>query len=150
MAIASVIAFRFASRAGAVAPRERRFQFEYKATVKEIPTGAKKVDLWIPVPHDTPFQKITDLEIESPYPYKIHTAEYGNKVLHISLNNPQQSSFTVTMRFNAARKEHIQERLQQASYSPCKEERDPTWRDGSSRIGSCRSTGRSSSGRRKW
>jgi transglutaminase-like putative cysteine protease len=109
----------------ASAALERNFQFEYKATVKDIPTGAKTVDLWIPVPHDSPFQKITDLKIESPYPYRTSTAQYGNRVLHISLSNPQQSSFTVTMRFNALRKEHVQERLQQASYSGAKEERDP-------------------------
>ena len=105
--------------------RERRFHFEYNATVKEIPAGAKKVDLWIPVPHDTPFQKITDFEIESALPYQIHTAEYGNKILHITLNDPQQSSFDVTMRFNTTRKEHVQERLQQANYSAAKEDRDP-------------------------
>lgn len=112
-------------QATASAARERNFQFEYKATVKDIPAGAKTVDLWIPVPHDGPFQKITDLKIESPYPYHTSTAQYGNRVLHISLKSPQQSSFTVTMRFNAMRKEHIQERLQQAAYSGAKEDRDP-------------------------
>ena len=111
--------------AGASTARERNFQFEYKATVKDIPSGAKKVDLWIPVPHDSPFQKITELKIESPQPYRISTAQYGNRVMHISLNNPAQSSLTVTMRFNAMRREHIQERLQQASYPGAKEDRDP-------------------------
>ncbi|MGA9773833.1 MAG: transglutaminase domain-containing protein [Blastocatellia bacterium] len=106
------------------APRERKFEFEYKATVKDIPAGAKKVNLWIPIPHDSPFQNIADMQIDSPYPYKIHTSEYGNKILHISLDSPQQSSFIVTLRFAAVRKEHIQERLQQARYSPAKDERD--------------------------
>ena len=110
---------------GAVAPHERKFEFEYKATVKDIPAGAKKLNLWIPIPHDSPFQKIADMQIDSPYPYKIHTSDYGNRILHISLDNPQQSNFTVTMRFDAARKEHIQERLQQAKYAPAKEEHDP-------------------------
>ena len=109
---------------GAAAPHERKFEFEYKATVKDIPAGAKKLDLWIPIPHDSPFQKIADMQIDSPYPYKIHTSEYGNRILHISLDNPRQSSFTVGVRFDAARKEHIQERLQQAKYAPAKEERD--------------------------
>jgi transglutaminase-like putative cysteine protease len=68
------------------------------------------------------------MQIDSPYPYRIHTAEYGNKILHISLNNPAQSSFTITMRFNTIRKEHVQERLQQANYSGAKEERDPNMR----------------------
>src|ERR1043165_1388887 len=105
-------------RVGANAPRERKFEFEYKALVKEIPTGAKRVDLWIPVPHDTSFQRITEMKIDSPHRYKIHTTQYGNRVMHIGLNNPQQSSFAVTMRFNAIRKEHVQERLQQGIYPP--------------------------------
>jgi transglutaminase-like putative cysteine protease len=74
------------------------------------------------VPHDNDFQQIKGLRIDSPYPYRIQTAQYGNKVLHISLNKPQRASFTVTMRFTAARKEHIQERLQQTSYSADKGE----------------------------
>ncbi|HXU36040.1 MAG TPA: hypothetical protein VN937_06720 [Blastocatellia bacterium] len=41
----------------AATPRERSFQVEYVATIKDIPTGAKTVDLWIPVPHEGPFQK---------------------------------------------------------------------------------------------
>src|ERR1044071_9000864 len=102
-------------RVGADAPRERKFEFEYKALVKDIPTGAKKVDLWIPVPHDSPFQKITEMKIDSPHEYKIHTSQYGNKAMHISLNNPQESCFAVTMHFNATRKEHVQERLKQAT-----------------------------------
>src|SRR5215212_7861789 len=83
--------------------RERKFEFEYKATVKDIPAGAKKVELWIPVPHDSPFQTITDLQIDSPYPYKMYTGQYGNRILQINLNNSQQASFTVAMRFNAVR-----------------------------------------------
>ena len=112
-------------RVEANAPRERKFEFEYKALVKEIPVGAKKVDLWIPVPHDSPFQKITDMKIEAPHQYKIHTAQYGNKVMHISLNNPEESSLAVTMHFVAIRKEHLQERLQQTNLAPVTEARDP-------------------------
>jgi transglutaminase-like putative cysteine protease len=107
------------------APKERQFEFEYKATVKEIPKGARKLDLWIPVPHDTPFQKITGLSIDSPHPYRLHTAQYGNRVLHLSLNNPPPAPLTVTMRFNAVRKEHIQGMLRQAAHAPARVERDP-------------------------
>jgi transglutaminase-like putative cysteine protease len=112
------------SQVSASSARERNFEFEYKATIKDIPTGARNVQLWIPVPHDSPFQKITDLHIESPYPYHTATAQYGNRVLYIRLNNPKESSFTVTMRFNATRREHIQERLRQAAYASAKEDRD--------------------------
>jgi transglutaminase-like putative cysteine protease len=102
-------------RAAVVAPRERSFEFEYKATVKDIPAGAKTVEVWLPVPHDDPFQKITGLQVESPHPYRIRTAQHGNRVLHVSLKNPPPSGFTITMRFNAVRLEHRQERLQQAA-----------------------------------
>jgi transglutaminase-like putative cysteine protease len=112
-------------KAGAETPRERKFEFDYTATVKDIPAGSRRVDLWIPVPHDGPFQKISDLQIESTYPYQFHEAQYGNKVLHIALKNPQQTTLSVEMRFNTLRKEHIQERLQVAGYSAAKEERDP-------------------------
>jgi hypothetical protein len=111
--------------ASSPAPRERRFEFEYKATVKGVPAGAKKVELWLPMPHDSPFQKITDVRIESPYPYQIHKAQYGNRVLHIGVSDPQQPSFTVTLRFNVLRREHVLAALQQVGYTPAKERRDP-------------------------
>src|SRR5215210_7238448 len=82
--------------------RVRQFQFEYKATVKDIPAGAKRLDLWIPVPHDSPFQQITGLQIDSPFPYEIKTAQHGNRVLHLSVENPPQQGFIVTVLFDAA------------------------------------------------
>jgi transglutaminase-like putative cysteine protease len=105
--------------------RVRQFQFEYKATVKEIPAGARRLDLWIPVPHDGPFQQITNLQIDSPFPYKIKKARYGNRVLHLGVESPPPQGFTVTLRFDASRKEHVQERLRQANFAPAREERDP-------------------------
>ena len=64
------------------------------------------------------------MKIDAPHEYKIHTAQYGNKVMHISLNNPQESSLAITMHFVAIRKEHLQERLQQTNPGPITEERD--------------------------
>ena len=83
--------------------------------MKQIPPGAKRVDLSITVPHDDPHQTITGLKSESPSPYKIRSADFGNKVLHLTVENPQQPGFTVSMFFEVARREHVQERLQQAS-----------------------------------
>src|SRR2546421_4179310 len=91
--------------ADASAPRERHFEFEYKATVKDVPAGAKKAELWLPIPHDSPFQTITDLRIEAPYPYQIHKTQYGNRVLHIGVSDPPQPTFTVTLPLDALRLE---------------------------------------------
>jgi hypothetical protein len=79
-----LVSYLASGRRVSVTPRERAFQLEYKTTVKDIPTNAKTVDLWIPIPHDNAFQRISDLQIESQYPYQTHTAEYGNKVLHLT------------------------------------------------------------------
>lgn len=112
-----ILLFTASTRAGAVTPRERKFEFEYTATVNDLPAGARRVQLWIPIPHDDPYQKITAMQIDSPYPYRIHTAQYGNKILHIDLQESQPANFTVTLRFNAVRREHVQQRLQQATYT---------------------------------
>lgn len=94
-----------------VQPRTRSFSFEYSATVKDIPAGARHVDLWMPVAQDDPYQKITDLRVDSRYRYRVADGELGNKMLHIGVENPTSSTFTVTMRFNAVREEHVQARL---------------------------------------
>src|SRR5271169_5940582 len=92
-------------------PRMRSFHFEYKAIVKDIPAGVKQVDLWVPVPHDDAYQQIKNLRIESPYAYKIATASHANTMLHVSIGEPKENTFTITLSFDARRAEHIQARL---------------------------------------
>ncbi|WP_245328299.1 transglutaminase-like domain-containing protein [Hymenobacter aquaticus] len=84
----------------------RTFAFEYTATVKDLPAQAKAADLWIPVPHSDKSQDIKDLKISSPYPYELLDAAHGNKVLHLRVLNPAPAPFSVTMQFNATRREH--------------------------------------------
>ncbi|WP_245318945.1 transglutaminase-like domain-containing protein [Hymenobacter elongatus] len=88
------------------AVRARTFAFEYTATVKDLPAQAKAADLWIPVPHADKSQDINNLVITSPYPYELLDAAHGNKVLHLRVLNPQPTSFSVTMKFDATRREH--------------------------------------------
>jgi len=100
--------------ADAQTPRERSFAFEYVAAVKDIPASAKELELWLPVPHNDPYQVISDFRIESSQPYRLHSAQYGNKMLCIRVKDPQPAGFTVTLRFNAARREHINPLLGQS------------------------------------
>jgi len=88
--------------------RERDFTFEYKATIKDIPAGAQKVELWIPIPHDDPYQRIADLHVDTPYPYTISTGDQGNAILHLQIDHPKGGSIPVTVTFQAARRERIQ------------------------------------------
>jgi transglutaminase-like putative cysteine protease len=100
-----------ASAAAEMQPRTRTFHFEYKSTVTEISPGAKHVELWMPEPHDDAYQQITNLRIDCPYPFKMATGTHGNTMLHISVNDPKQSAFSVTLSFDVTREEHIQSRL---------------------------------------
>ena len=87
---------------------ERDFTFQYQATVKDLPAGTEKVELWIPVPHDDASQRISNLDVQTPYPYKIAAGDQGNKILHLEISRPRESSIPVTVSFHAVRKERIQ------------------------------------------
>ncbi len=57
--------------------KSRTFDFVYKASVDEVPTGAKEVNLWVPVPETTLDQKVGDLVIECDAPYSVARIEHG-------------------------------------------------------------------------
>lgn len=59
-------------------PATRSFTIQYKAAVSDVPLAAKRWELWLPVPHNDPFQTITDLAIDSPYPYTEAADSAGN------------------------------------------------------------------------
>lgn len=92
-------------------PRTRNFSFEYKAAVKDVPPGAKEVDLWVPVPHDDPYQRIINLHVDSQLPYEIVKGSQGNEILHARIPAAQVSESAITLRFDATREEHVQARL---------------------------------------
>jgi transglutaminase-like putative cysteine protease len=94
--------------ASVATPRERTLEFEYAVAVKDIPDKAGVVDLWVPVPHDDPYQRIGALKFDAPAPFKIATDADGNQILHLRMARPAGGTASFAMRFTAARKEHIQ------------------------------------------
>jgi transglutaminase-like putative cysteine protease len=87
---------------------QRDFTFEYKATVKDIPAGTGKLELWIPVPHDDPYQRILYSHVDTPSPYRISTGDQGNQMLHLEIIQPKETSVPVTLTLHAVRLERIQ------------------------------------------
>jgi transglutaminase-like putative cysteine protease len=87
---------------------QRDFTFEYNATVKDIPAGTQKLELWIPIPHDDPYQRILDIHVETPYPHQILAGDQGNRMLHLAIEQPKEPSVPVTLTFHAVRLERIQ------------------------------------------
>jgi transglutaminase-like putative cysteine protease len=88
--------------------KQRTFEITYRAVVKDIPPGAKQVEVWMPVPQSDAHQKISHLKINAPAPYKItREKEYGNQSLYLIVKEPKESTLTVEMTFRATRKEHV-------------------------------------------
>src|SRR5882762_5605459 len=56
----------------------RNFEFTYLTKIPVSPQGAKTLRIWIPLPQSDPYQAISGLKIESPFPYAKHRdPEYG-------------------------------------------------------------------------
>ena len=87
---------------------QRDFTFEYKATVKDIPAGTEKLELWIPVPHDDRYQRILYAHVDTPIPHRILTGDQGNQMLHLEILQPKETSVPVTLTLHAVRLERIQ------------------------------------------
>ncbi|HEU4395664.1 MAG TPA: hypothetical protein VFS92_08870, partial [Planctomycetota bacterium] len=55
------------------AGESRTFTITYKAIVKDVPADAKRLRIWVPVPQDTPLQKIEGLSFQGPVEPKVTT-----------------------------------------------------------------------------
>ncbi len=87
----------------------RTFDLVYEAEVQHIPSGAARVDVWIPLPQDDPYQEIITQRVDSPYDCTVHTdPEYGNKILHLSLADADVRTIPITLSFRVRRREHVQ------------------------------------------
>ena len=98
----------FVSAAGCSDPKasSRSFHFDYVASISEVAEGAKKVDIWIPVPQDDETQKITNLEIKAPWAHQLTTEKvYGNRMVYVSMEAPFPEKAEVRVSFDAERRE---------------------------------------------
>ncbi len=87
------------------------FEITIKAVVKNIPKGARHLDLWMPYPQNKKAQTITNVSIKSPYPIEVnHDSEYGNAIMHLGVNNPVKD-FEVEMKISAVREESLSVRF---------------------------------------
>jgi hypothetical protein len=92
-------------------PRAPTFQMEYRATVKDTPADAKRLDLWVPLPRDDPYQQSTGLRIDAGQSFQITASLDGNRMVHLAIASPHENVLTLKTGFNATREEHGQSRL---------------------------------------
>jgi len=98
------------SPSGAKTPKVRSFSFAYEVSVKPPPEGSKRLELWLPVPQDDAYQKITAMHVEAPQGYGIESGSQGNRMLHVSLK-PGEAPVKIELRFDAERRERLQNDL---------------------------------------
>ncbi|MCZ7646204.1 MAG: transglutaminase-like domain-containing protein [Planctomycetota bacterium] len=85
--------------------RARSFTFTYQAFVKEVPAGAKKLKLWIPVPRSDAHQTIGNVKI-APEARRIELEEEsGNRMAYWEFKDEDLKPVTVTMTFDCERRE---------------------------------------------
>ena len=64
----------------------RNFEFTYVTKIPPLPADAKSSRIWIPLPQSDAYQAISDLKIESPFPYATHRdSEYGNEYVYLEV-----------------------------------------------------------------
>ncbi len=107
-------------------PAARRFRFTYNFSVKDIPAGAKRLRVWVPVPQSDQHQSVRILTVKAPV--KTHMTqehEYGNRMMYAEIENPTVGKLDFTLEYQVTRREysrgdysHLKQADQQAIVVP--------------------------------
>jgi transglutaminase-like putative cysteine protease len=85
----------------------RTFRFTYNFTVKDIPSGAKRVRVWVPVPQTDQHQTVRVLSVKAPGKTQMtHEPEYGNRMLYAEIANPASGTAEFTLEYEVTRREY--------------------------------------------
>jgi len=84
----------------------RQLQLRYEADLERLPPGAASAELWIPLAHDDPQQRIRSVKVEGADGGEVvHDARYGNAALHLTPKVPARVVVTYVVE---RREEHHQ------------------------------------------
>lgn len=86
------------------AAQPKTYDATYTATVAAIPAGAHNVTLWIPLPVTRGAQKISNVQIDSPYDWTRRTEDaFGNSYATTTVAEPPAGEVSVKVHFTATR-----------------------------------------------
>jgi transglutaminase-like putative cysteine protease len=115
-AFLAIAAFLAPASPAAAVPASRSFEATYVATVESVPAGLNRLEVWVPVPQDSPSQSVRNLKVDSPYPGSIrHEKEFGNSYYYFTTDQPRAGKLEVRVSFEADRQEVLAEHLVRAS-----------------------------------
>lgn len=86
--------------------RTRTFRFTYQAAIRDLPAGARTLDVWLPYPRSDADQTIDSVRIDAPGPVTITRDPHkGNAALHYRADSPA-GPVRLTMEITATRREN--------------------------------------------
>lgn len=101
------LAAQAASDAQTFSPPTRTFRFTYNFTVKDIPSGAKRVRVWIPEPQTDQHQTVRVLTVKAPVKMRpTQESEYGNRMMYAEIRNPAAGKAEFTVEYKVTRREY--------------------------------------------
>ena len=101
------LAAQATSNAQKFSPPTRTFRFTYNFTVKDIPSGAKRVRVWIPVPQTDRHQTVRILAVKAPVKTRMtQEPEYGNRMMYAEILNPAAGKAEFTVEYEVTRREY--------------------------------------------
>ena len=84
----------------------RSFRFTYKFTIKDIPSTAKRVRVWVPMPQTDQHQSIRVLDVKTPLKTQMtQDREYGNRMIYGEFQNSDPKA-EFTIEYEVTRKEY--------------------------------------------
>jgi transglutaminase-like putative cysteine protease len=87
------------------AAHARRFRFEYGATIRGLPSGAR-VRIWLPVPPSNEHQKVQLVDRRLPAEARVSTEpEYGNQVSYCDTTAPDAGLISLATSYSVERRE---------------------------------------------
>lgn len=106
MLAVSLASFTPAAPAGST----RSLEMTTVAHVPAMPAGSHQLRIWIPLPYTgaDAYQKVTQLKVESPVPYRIeHEPVYGDRYAYVAVQPAQaRKAFDIRISFHVVRLEH--------------------------------------------
>ncbi len=104
--LAGVALLSAASCPAASSRPSRSVEFTYQFTVSGLPASGGKLQAWAPLPSSNAMQKVWDLKVDSPIPYKEKVEPtFHDRYLYLEKEGGLPSSVTVTVTFKATRLE---------------------------------------------
>jgi transglutaminase-like putative cysteine protease len=95
------------SNAQKFSPPTRAFRFTYAFTVKDIPSGAKRVRVWVPVPQTDQHQTVRVMAVKAPVKTRMtQETEYGDRMVYAEMQNPAARKADFTIEYKVTRREY--------------------------------------------